>query len=1121
MPSEAYHSIKKRFILSVGIMLGLLALLFIGHTLHEYRLVVESAEKRSASYASALKEHGERAFSEADNCIKNLIDDISEQGGMPFTQSERFYRLLSTAARSGPQFSSVYVVDRTGTIIAHSQAFRLKPIDVADRDYFLYHRDTPATGLYISRPFTSRLSGTTRFNLSRSIRGRDGAFIGVVAVTFETSYFELFYKSIDLGSNGRVLLSTTGGDLLVNEPRYDKPFASDFKSSVLFREYLSAAPLGTHIVKSPLTDSMRIMSYNSMGRFPVVAIVSLDRDQVLEPWMSSTFLHGGIVVFLMVAVVMLAVSSLRHFRRLEETNSTLKSQQEELLIANTSIGKVLDPIYWTWENARIWKVNEAAFRSLGYTEAEMLEMSVPDIAPPMTDTIWAEHWSELQAEGSSRLETQLRSRDGRIIDVEVVANLIDLGGRHANCAIVRDITERKQADRMQSRIVREWQNTFDAVEDAVWLLDMERRVVRANHATQRIFGLSAKDAINSRCCDILHDDMKPHEICPFDRMKATGRRATTQLRMSGRWYEVTIDPVFDDAGEVINAVHVVKDITDLKNSEQREQTRSRILERIAGGEELSGLLEFIARAIEQELPGALCSILLASPDSKRLLNGAAPSLPDFYIKATNRTKIGEGIGSCGTAAFRKERVVVEDIADHPFWKGFTPAAEAGLRSCWSEPILSSGGELLGTFAIYHRAPAAPGENEIRLIEQASTFAGIAIERSRNEIERIELIEQLHQSQKMETIGQLAGGIAHDFNNLLTPVIVYAEMLKRSTPPGDEKTFAKLDGIVKASHKARDLTQQLLGFGRKQPMNMAAADLNSIVSSFHSIIRRTLRENIDITLRLSPQLQSIKADCAKIEQVLLNLAINAQDAIEGNGAITIETGQVLVDDEYARQHPGIESGRYAMLQFSDTGRGMEEATLKHIYEPFFTTKQVGHGTGLGLANVYGIVKQHSGYIEARSKVGKGTVFNLYFPLTAEVPDSKDRQDSAAGEHHSGCGTVLLVEDNEMVRIMACELLMDMGYTVHAAEHPEHALEQARKLSGRLDLVLTDVVMPGMNGLELYEALRAEHPEIGGVLYMSGYTDNLTTVDLEAGDNFIQKPFTIDGFTEKIRKLLGSL
>jgi signal transduction histidine kinase/CheY-like chemotaxis protein len=893
MPSETYSRIKRRFNLSVGIVLGLLSILSCVHTLHEYRLVVDSAEKRSASYASALKEHGERAFSEADNCIKNLIDDINEQGGMPFTQSERFYRLLSAAAKSGPQFSSVYVVDRSGIIIAHSQEFRMKPVDVADRDYFLHHRDTSASGLFISKPFTSRVSGTSRFNLTRPIKARDGTFLGLVAVTFETSYFERFYKSIELGRNDRVLLATTSGGLLVNEPRYDKPFASDFTSSRLFREYLPAAPRGTHTVNSPITNTLRIMSYNAMGSFPIVAIVSFDRDDVVAPWRSATILQGSIVLFLMGAVLMLAVSSLRHFRKLDQTNSLLEAQQQELLVA----------------------------------------------------------------------------------------------------------------------------------------------------------------------------------------------------------------------------------IDKLKSSEQREHTRSEILERIARGEELTTLLSFIALIVEQERPGALCSILLASPDNKRLLNGAAPSLPDSYRIATHRTKIGEGIGSCGTAAFRKERVVVEDIASHPFWKGFTPATEAGLRSCWSEPILSSGGKLLGTFAIYHREPAVPGVDEIRLIEQASAFAGIAIERSRNEEERNQLEEQLHQSQKMEAIGHLAGGMAHDFNNLLTPIIVYADLLKRAIPQEDEKALSKLDGIINASYKARDLTRQLLSFGRKQTLNTSAVDLNEIVSSFHSMIRRTLRENIDITLRLSPQVQSIKVDRSKIEQVILNLAINAQDAIEGNGTITVETGQVLVDDEYARQHPGVETGRYVLLKFSDTGCGMSDATLKRIYEPFFTTKQVGHGTGLGLANVYGVIKQHGGHIEVKSDLGNGTVFKLYIPECEELPAAPGQKEPVADEQHTGIGTVLLVEDNDMVREMAYDLLTGMGYTVYAAAHPLQALEQARELSGRINLVLTDVVMPGMNGLELFEALRSEHPDIGGVLYMSGYTNNITTSAMEAKDNFLQKPFTVDSFMTKIRMLLN--
>lgn len=565
-----------------------------------------------------------------------------------------------------------------------------------------------------------------------------------------------------------------------------------------------------------------------------------------------------------------------------------------------------------------------------------------------------------------------------------------------------------------------------------------------------------------------------------------------------------------------------KNIHNLKKAEHREQVRSRILERIAAGEPLHQLLSFIAVSIEKENPEMLCSILLVSDDGRRLLNGAAPSLPDSYNAATHRTKIGEGIGSCGTAAFRRERVIVEDIDNHPFWKGFLPAREAGLRACWSEPVISSAGVLLGTFAIYHRAPAIPGEEELSLIQQASAFAGIAIERSKGEAERIELEHLLSQAQKMEAIGHLSGGIAHDFNNLLTPILIYSDMLKRSLPD-NEKMRSQLDGIIKASGKARDLTQQLLSFGRKQVMQMQVVDLNDVITSFHSMIRRTLRENIILNLQLSSQPAVVRADSSKLEQVLLNLVLNAQDAITDNGAISLETGQVLIDDEFAHRHPGMNSGRFVLMSCTDNGCGMSSETMERIFEPFFSTKEVGHGTGLGLANVYGIVKQHNGYVLAVSDVGIGTTFKIYLPAGTEKAQLLRTVKEQPDLDHGGRAAILLVEDNEMVRAMSSELLEGFGYTVHSAETPERALELLKMLNGKIDLVITDVVMPGMNGRQLFEKITSEYPEIDKVLYMSGYTNNIIVTDgeLDEGLHFLQKPFTVDALMAKVKELLGPI
>lgn len=383
-----------------------------------------------------------------------------------------------------------------------------------------------------------------------------------------------------------------------------------------------------------------------------------------------------------------------------------------------------------------------------------------------------------------------------------------------------------------------------------------------------------------------------------------------------------------------------------------------------------------------------------------------------------------------------------------------------------------------------------------------------------------LEDQLIQAQKMESIGQLAGGVAHDFNNLLTPIIGFSEILKYDLQT-NQAALDKLDNILIASEKAKTLVQQLLSFSRKQVLKMKTIDLNRVIAEFRDILRHSIRESIELHMCLPDQPYGIRADRNQIEQVIMNLTVNAQDAIGDRGSITIETAPVLLDDEYARQHPESKPGHYLMLAVSDNGCGMDQQTRQRIFEPFFTTKGIGKGTGLGLATVYGIVRQHGGNIWVYSEPDKGTTFKCYFPLV-DGPLSSE-QSAAMPEQAALEGrqrTILLVEDNAMVRALVDELLTRQGFRVLVAENPHQALE----ISGDhpLDLLISDVVMPHMTGPELHARLQEGYPEGLKVLYISGYTNNVIVHQgvLQEGIHYIQKPFAIHDFSRRVERLLAA-
>jgi CheY-like chemotaxis protein len=370
---------------------------------------------------------------------------------------------------------------------------------------------------------------------------------------------------------------------------------------------------------------------------------------------------------------------------------------------------------------------------------------------------------------------------------------------------------------------------------------------------------------------------------------------------------------------------------------------------------------------------------------------------------------------------------------------------------------------------------------------------------------------------MEAVGRLAGGVAHDFNNILTAINGYGDLTLRKLSTNDPLR-AYVQEIVKSGERASNLTRQLLAFSRKQILQPRVLDLNSVVSDMERMLGRLLGEDVSLHIRMKGGLPRVKVDPGQIEQVLMNLAINARDAMPEGGDLTVETSRAELDDAYARKHLGARPGPYVMLAVSDTGCGMTEEVKARAFEPFFSTKEVGKGTGLGLSTVYGIVKQSDGYVALYSEVGYGTTFKVYLPV-ADAPADAEGSGHAAEDLPRGTETVLLVEDEESVRRVARTALEMGGYKVLEAADGGDALLVSRQYEGAIHLALTDVVMPRMNGRALAEQLVRARPSMS-VLYMSGYTEDAISRHgvLEEGVNFIQKPFAPDVLLRKVKEVL---
>ena len=592
-------------------------------------------------------------------------------------------------------------------------------------------------------------------------------------------------------------------------------------------------------------------------------------------------------------------------------------------------------------------------------------------------------------------------------------------------------------------------------------------------------------------------------------------------RASGEPYFAPAVRFLEGLAEVASmALDVAAYVTEQERAEVMLSSELAVLEMIATGASLESVLDAFCRGIERQSEGILCSVMFLDSKGARLRHGAAPSLPEEFVRAIDGLAVAPHAACCGTAAYLSKPVIVSDIAGDPLWGAYRDLALAhGLRACWSTPVFAADGATLGTFAMYCREPRRPDEVEQRVLERATHIVGIAIGRVRSEETLRHTEEQLRHAQRIEALGQLAGGVAHDFNNLLTVIAGRAEIIQKKLDSGSA-IRRDIDLIHKTAGRGAALTRQLLAFSRKQVLQPRTLDPASIVSGMAPMLHRVIAEHIELRIDLAATVGYVRADQAQLEQVILNLVVNARDAMPDGGVLRVSVNSIELGAAFADRYPGARHGRHVRIIVTDTGCGMTADTRAHIFEPFFTTKERGRGTGLGLSTVYGIVRQHGGQITVKSEPGHGSEFAIYLPSVEGVP-WEGTAGPAPSRDGGGSETILLVEDEDDVRSLARDVLANAGYRVLDAASAAEALRAASAHPGTIHLLVSDVVMPEIGGPELARRLWATRADLT-VLYISGYTGDALNAHggLDPTAPLLQKPFATDALVRRVREVLDA-
>lgn len=772
-------------------------------------------------------------------------------------------------------------------------------------------------------------------------------------------------------------------------------------------------------------------------------------------------------------------------RELEQANKNLLAEIEERKKTEVSLrdsedryhklfDAITDPLFvYDRETLRYLAVNEAAVAKYGYSYDEFMEMTIKDIRPEEDVPGLLDMLKNSGTAIESRGIWRHRKKSGEIIEVDIFAYGLTFSGRPACVVQACDVTEKRRAEAEAARNSELLQAVVNGTPDIVYIKDLKGKYLLFNEAAARYVGKSVIDVLGKDDTELFSPEDARH-VMESDRLviETEQNHAVEDVLDTAQGlcvFQSIKVPYRNANGKVIGVIGISRDVTESKKIEKTLHLRDRAIEAVSQG------------------------ILITDPNQ--------PDNPIIYVSNGFERMTG----------YSEENVLGKNCR---FLQGreTNPETVTELR----DAVLNGRGcqvEILnyrqdGTEFWNHLTISPVLDNQGKLTH----FVGVQTDVT----EKRQLEAQFRQAQKMEAFGQLAGGVAHDFNNLLTIISGYSEVILSKIPSADPLRDLA-EAIHEAGESATALTSQLLAFSRKTILAPKVLNVNTIVSQTEKMLKRLIGEDIVLVTALCPQAHLVRVDPGHLGQVLMNLAVNARDAMPKGGKMTIETANVTLDQSHTAMHSEAEPGSYVMLTVSDTGSGISDEVKARIFEPFFTTKGVGAGTGLGLAVVHGIIKQSDGLIEVDSKVGAGTTFKIYFPAVKDQPEA-EKADTPR-QARSGDETILLVEDDSGVRTLTTRILKMNGYKVLSARHGEEALEIAAEQGNNISLLISDVVMPGMGGVELTKTLLTRFPKIK-VLFLSGYTNDAVVRHGILHDEvaFLQKPFSPGALADKIRAIL---